>query len=714
MNYELKFLGNREGEKEFFPVTVPGDIQKDYGEFKNFGDHHFGLNATKFDAIEDSTWYYVAKFDYKENGEKIFFTTKGIDYECECFINDTLFFTHEGMFEGFECDITELLKNGENTLKIKILPPPKRADAPFGRKQADESVKPPASYGWDWHPRLIPSGLWQGVQIESRKDTDFGKVNVSYDLSADFSFVTVHFDVNSTAEIKYSLFDKEGKCVAETLNGCFTLQNPNLWWCRGQGEQYLYTWTAESATCKKSGTVGFRRTELITNEGAWDELPDFPKSRTRPPITICLNGRKIFAKGSNIVEPDIFTGNVTDKHYEDMVRLAAQANMNIFRMWGGAGVQKDIFYDYCDKYGIMVWQEFTLACNNYKNVPHYLEVLETEARAIVRNLRFHPCLVMWCGGNELLNSWSRMTEQSHALRLLDKICYEEDRNTPFIFASPLDGMSHGPYLFKMPGYNDEEVHAFINKCHYTAYTEFGCGAITDYEILKEIIPENELDFPTPTETWKLHHGMGAWITESWVSLDILRHYFGEMKTTEQCCEYGAWLQREGYKAIFEAARRQKPYCSMALNWCYNEPWKVAAGNSLLAYPARPKPSYYAVKDSLRDVVASAQIEKFSYKSGDAFTASIWLINDLVEEVTEDIEVSVEIGGKSYYLMTWENATAKANESKEGHSVRFVLPYVENVEFFEVVLKTKNHGENRYKLHYQINVPVITDVNALNF
>jgi len=65
-------------------------------------------------------------------------------------------------------------------------------------------------------------------------------------------------------------------------------------------------------------------------------------------------------------------------------------------------------------------------------------------------------------------------------------------------------------------------------------------------------------------------------------------------------------------------------------------------------------------------------------------------------------------------MTWENATAKANESKEGHSVKFVLPYVENVEYFEVVLKTKNHGENRYKLHYQINVPVVTDVNALNF
>ena len=121
--------------------------------------------------------------------------------------------------------------------------------------------------------------------------------------------------------------------------------------------------------------------------------------------------------------------------------------MNIFRKWGGAGIEKEEFYNLCDEYGIMVWQEFPLDGNNYPNDSRYLKILEQEARAIVRKLRRHPCIILWSGGNELFNNWSKMTDQSHALRLLNKVCYEEDRNTPFLPTSPIMGMSHGPYFF---------------------------------------------------------------------------------------------------------------------------------------------------------------------------------------------------------------------------------------------------------------------------
>ena len=96
-------------------------------------------------------------------------------------------------------------------------------------------------------------------------------------------------------------------------------------------------------------------------------------SRYAAPVTIKLNGRRIFAKGSNWVNPELFFGVITEERYEELIKAAVDANMNIFRLWGGAGIQKDEFYDICDRLGIMVWQEFMLACNNYVANPHYME-----------------------------------------------------------------------------------------------------------------------------------------------------------------------------------------------------------------------------------------------------------------------------------------------------------------------------------------------------
>ena len=119
--------------------------------------------------------------------------------------------------------------------------------------------------------------------------------------------------------------------------------------------------------------------------------------------------------------------------------------MNLIRVWGGGIVNKDSFFEQCDRLGLMVWQEFPLACNGYPDDPSYLAVLEQEAVSMLLRLRSHPCMVIWCGGNELLNKWSGMTIQSHPLRLLDSLCFRYDRQTPYLPASPLFGMAHGHY-----------------------------------------------------------------------------------------------------------------------------------------------------------------------------------------------------------------------------------------------------------------------------
>ena len=709
----LKWFGQREGSEERFAASVPGNIQRDYALFQGWGDVNYGDNCKKYLEIEDSAWFYHTTFDLTvQEGQHAFFATKGIDYEYEIFFNGVSICRHEGLYSPVEIDLTKSLKETGNELSVKIFPHPKRQGAK-GRSQADICVKPPVGYGWDWHPRLIPSGIWNDTGIEIRDSYTIENLNVTYALSEDFTKGELFFDFACGGDFQINVFAPDGTLVYSGDQRHVTVDSPLLWWCNGQGDPNLYSWEITTAGDKKCGKTGFRRVELVMEEAHWREPDGFPKSRSNPPVKIQLNGRPIFAKGTNFVSPELFPGISTEETYRPLVQLAKNANMNIFRMWGGSGVQKDVFFNLCDENGIMVWQEFPLACNNYRNNARYLEILEQEAVAIVRNLKQHCSVVLWCGGNELFNGWSQMTDQSHALRLLNKVCYEQDRNTPFLPTSPLAGMGHGGYSFAFEG---EEVYTTFNRAHFTAYTEFGVPGIPSAEYLKSFIPEDQLFPPSENSAWKTHHAFGAWKREHWLCMDLMEQYFGKITSLDDLVRYSNWMQCEGYKAIFEEARRQKPYCSMAINWCYNEPWKTAANNSLLSYPAVPKKAYYAVANSLKDIVPSARLNKFSYESGETFSAEIWLLNDSDLCVENDtVEVFAEIGGRTVPLLTWNVDFCEKNTNKQGYTVRYVLPKIRDIESFRLVLRSKQFGEQSYELHYRYKekakVPEIPVLNV---
>jgi len=294
------------------------------------------------------------------------------------------------------------------------------------------------------------------------------------------------------------------------------------------------------------------------NEGAWSEPKGFPKTRSAAPAQIELNGRRIFAKGSNWVCPELFPGTVGEERCKELIDIAVATNFNILRSWGGGIVNKDCFFEYCDRRGILVWQEFPLACNCYPDDPHYLATLEQEATAIIRRLRRHPSLAIWCGGNELFNNWSGMTDQSLALRLLNALCYRLSPEIPFNATSPLNGMAHGNYLFYWEG---RDIFQLINDSHFTAYTEFGVPGISPREVLEKIIPPEELFPPRPGTAWEEHHAFGAWdgSPATWLGEPTIERYFGRAQTLDQLIERSSLMQGEGYKAVFEEARRQKPY-----------------------------------------------------------------------------------------------------------------------------------------------------------
>ena len=697
MKYSMNWLCCIKGENDLFPANVPGNVQQDYAAANGWGDHNYGDNCKEYICLEDKYWIYKTNFKKPDDKDKkTFFVSYGIDYECDIYINNKHLMHHIGMFEKIEIDLSSYLMEN-NTIEIVIYPPPKDENCKtVDRSQAAQSTKAAVSYGWDWHPRLIPTGIWQETYLETRGSQHVGNVEVNYNLNENLTEADVEFFVDCAGKTIVSLFDPCGNLIYEGSDKVVHVDSVKLWWCNGQGNPDLYKYEIKSAENTVVGYVGFKKVELQMNEGAWEEPSLFPKTRSVPPITITLNNRRIFAKGSNFLPPEIFYGSIDFKRYESLVKLAKDANMNILRSWGGAIIHKKWFYELCDKYGIMVWQEFPLACNDYYSTEEYLNVLEQEAKSIITTLRSHACLVLWCGGNELFNRWSGMTEQSLALRLLNKLCYEYDRNTPFIMTAPLMGMGHGHYMYHDKNIN-QTVFEMQSNAHCTAYSEFGLPSISDYDRLREIIPDDDFENISPGTTWETHHGFNSWDAgseDTWLCFDNIDVFFDKQKNIQDYINCSNILQGEGLKFIYEEARRQKPYCSMALNWCYNEVWKVAAGHSIISYPDVPKPSYYCVKEALRNVLPSLKSTKFRYRSGEEFTGELWLLNDSNKEISATVDVYLMYNDKKKHILTWKTDVAKENTNLKGHTICFDLP--DDYEGLFEILLTSEHGDSIYK------------------
>ncbi len=721
MKWELGYAASMDAKPEkWIPATVPGAVQLDIAKAEKYAPYYYAEHWKDYEWMEDNYYTYRSNFKKPElqANEKLYFVSKGIDYQFEIYLNSEKIFEQEGMFTAVNLDLTEKLKES-NTLIVKVFPAPKLHAKPADRSQASHSVKPAVSYGWDWHPRLIPLGIWDETYLEIQHSSFVSNIQVNYQLNNDLSKANISLNANGRDlkgnRCQWILKDKSGIVVSKAegnienndFKSTATLDNPNLWWPHDQGESYLYNSefqlidNSDKVLQSNTSKIGFRRVKLVMNSGAWRDPEGFPKTRSVPPIQLEINGRKIFCKGSNWVNPEIFPGIMTRERYQQLLTLAKEANFNILRVWGGGIVNKESFFELCDEMGILVWQEFPLACNNYPDDLHYLQILQQEATSIINRVKKHPSLALWCGGNELFNNWSGMTDQSLALRMLNSLCLELDPATPFLPTSPVMGMAHGNYVFR-DWNSKEEVFQEMARSKFTAYTEFGMPAPSSVEILKTIIPKEELWPPKQGTSWESHHAYNAWIGNTWLCEDIIEDYFGKSTSLEQLVANGQLLQGEGYKCIFEEARRQKPYCAMAINWCYCEPWPTAANNSIVNYPNIPKPGFYAVKNACRPVLASAKLPKFKWMEGETFSADIWMLNDYYKDLPAG-KVTIKIVSEetAVTILDWEYTSMNENINQAGPTIRYKLP-AWKTDRFRILLEVEGHPEynSEYTLAYQ--------------
>lgn len=681
--------------EEWIPATVPGNLQLDWAKAKDWPEWWVADNFRQYRWMEDVVWIY--RTILPDLPTDPYLVLHGVDYGCEVRLRGQT----AGTVEGMQVPLSVSLSGAEkgDCLEVRVASP--NLDPWAGTDRERSTTKPGVFYGWDFAPRLVPIGIWMGVEVTSGPpfvlDTEYRLEGDTAEIQVNLWYKHGPIDrwtwelLSPTGEVLLtrSSEEYEENRDGEMCHECIfeTLTSPLLWWPNGQGEQPLYTSRLISPGGVAEQRVGFRNLKLVPYEGMWSEGRDTPGTRWEPPITLEVNGRTIFGKGANWVPPSMLPGGDTRGTYEALLRQCKDAGFNLLRVWGGGNAPKDEFFELCDEMGLLVWQEFPLACARYGDEDDYLRVLDEEARSIVYRLRHHPSLAIWCGGNELFCPWSGMTDQDAALRHLNTVCYNEDPSRPFLATSPLMGMAHGGYTFV---YSDgREGLAAFQEARATAYTEFGSSGVASAEVLRSFMPEEELWPPKRGTSWETHNGFSAWDghRDSWLMLPMLEEYFGPFESLEDMLWAGQLLQAEGLRHCYEEARRQKPRCSMALAWCLNEPWPTAANNSLISWPAVPKPAMRTVTDACRPTLLSLRIPKFRWSPGEAIRVEPFILNDAYQFFNGG---TATIMVEKREVARWRYPAVAENRNVRGEPLEFRLP--ELGRKFEITIGTDSQPD----------------------
>ncbi|MBR3504219.1 MAG: glycoside hydrolase family 2 [Clostridia bacterium] len=514
-------------------AQVPGNVELDLMRAGLADDPFYDRNLYDFRKYEFYQWWFERDFDAPAEcaGKKCALVFEGIDTYAEVFLNDMKLGEADNMFIAHEFDATAALRPGEtNTLRVRIrsaLNEARKQDFPamlIGCEGSDEYTrirKPASSFGWDIMPRLLSAGLWRGVRLEAREATRLTQVYIApirADAASARLACRVRFETDDPFIEGYSVrvrgrcgdssFDREKKLLFVSGGFDIDVSAPKLWWPAGYGEQNLYDTTV---TLLKDGLpvdesrlrVGLRRfnIEQVMKPGDAGEF------------RITCNGVPILAKGANWVPMDALHSRDAGR-VDAALALFRDCGCNIVRCWGGNVYEDHRFFDLCDEYGVMVWQDFAMACAVYPTDPAFAAALEREAVSVVRKLRNHPSILLWAGDNECdegqvgrgyptdANRYNPLTRE-----VLPRVVSMNDPWRVFLPSSPYIPEGIARYdvpeqhnwgaraYFKDDFYKHSRAH-FISECGY-----HGCPAVSS---LKKFIPGEKLTPWLNNDSWDTH------------------------------------------------------------------------------------------------------------------------------------------------------------------------------------------------------------------
>lgn len=442
-------------------AQVPGNVELDMMRAGLLPDIFFGENIHLLRPLEFYTWIYERDFEAPEleRGERAYLHFGGVDCVADYELNDQPFGYTENALIDHRFDVTGLLNPGVNHLKVTIHSPLLyAADQDYEALSSALAVnyeslkirKAPSCYGWDIMPRCLSAGLWRNVdleiegpnQIESlflmtpRADEKAARIMAAFKAHTNahnYQGMALKIQGYLEGELSFEV-EKPIRFPAGRLD--FEIERPALWWPKGYGRQNLYEIHAQliidgQVADEYQTTLGIRTVELVRSEITDVYGGDFH---------FLVNGVKIFCKGSNWVPADAFHSR-DQARYEQMLELFNDTNCNILRAWGGNVYEDHAFFDLCDRMGIMVWQDFAMACATYPLDEEFLNVMRQEAESVVAKLRQHPSLILWSGDNECdqfaMNNFNVDPGMNRLTReILPQVVHRLDPYRPYLASSP--------------------------------------------------------------------------------------------------------------------------------------------------------------------------------------------------------------------------------------------------------------------------------------
>lgn len=665
------------------PATVPGNVEIDLAAAGKIEPLEKGDRVLQALKLENYQWWYTRKFQagHAEKDEKAELVFEGLDCVATVWLNGKEIGKAANMLVAQRFDVTDTLLPGQmNEVVVRIDPavsvglahPRSGWEHPANDHWESLYVRKSAHmYGWDIMPRIVSAGLWKDVYIEYSRPTRIESVywyTRTADLKHDKATVSVAFQlagVKDTGKYKVAVELRhagetaahwEANINSPWVSRDLNLERPALWWPRGYGAQPLYE--AEVTLSTRDGkvidrhatrigvrTIALDRTDILTPDG---------KGR----FGFVVNGEPVFVKGTDYSCLDGLHSR-DSQHVDRTVQLMADANCNMARCWGGNVYPEDRFFDLCDEAGIMVWQDFNMACAIYPKSDEFLTELDKEARAVVARVRNHASLALWSGNNECDDSFADHPGTDPNLDVSTRITIpavlkDLDPNRAYLPSSPyhspavwaagnkMDSMPEvhlwGPRgYFKAPFYTSSKAH-FASEIGY-----HGCPSRASLEKMMDadsVYPWLKGEGYRDGRKWN-----EQWLTKSCRStpedqttlgrndlmVNQVKAFFGSCpEDLDEFILASQITQAEAMKFFVEMFRQQKPHKQGILWWNIRDGWPILS-DAVVDYYFDKKLAYHYLARVQRDVQA------ICCEEADGQHAVV-VVNDTLKPVKGHLEV----------------------------------------------------------------------------
>lgn len=629
----------QQGAAAWMPAHVPGTVHTDLLNNKLIQDPFLGMCEADLQWIGDTTWEYTMSFDCSDNErasqhQSLLF--EGLDTYAKVWFNDSLILVADNMFRAWEVGVTGHLKL-HNQLRVVFEPASKRGkdeasklSYTLSKEERVFTRKAQYQYGWDWGPKYITCGLWKSVKLLTWQGARMNSVQVLQDHLSDsiallnfachlecetdgLYFLKILPSDSSLAPIEQACFLKSG---LNTVVVPYSIKNPERWWCNGMGAQRMYRFQvqlkyADVLKDERELSIGLRELELV-------RVPDAMGTS----FYFKLNGLPVFMKGANWVPADNFVPRVSDDKYAALLKDAKAANMNMLRVWGGGVYEQDVFYNLCDEYGLLVWQDFMFACAMYPGDSAFMSNVKQELMQHVIRLRNHPSLALWCGNNEIAEGWNNWGWQKeyeltstdsttinrdyeHLFNgLIPEVLTELDPARPYIASSPelgwgrAESIKRGDSHYWGVWWGMEPFENYKEKTGRFV-SEYGFQGMPNKSTLQRCCGDSLLSMNSACLQAHQKNPRGFQTIDEY----MLRDY-RKPKDFAHYVYVSQVLQAFGMQQAIVSHRLRTPYCMGSLVWQLNDCWPVTSW-SLIDSDRHRKAAYYCVKRSFEKVLISS-------------------------------------------------------------------------------------------------------------